>query len=238
MISAPATEDADLAAANRFLEDAAAEDVLSWTLDSYGPGVAFSCSFGGPSGIVILDMLARSGRLSEVEVYYLDTGLLFDETHQVRRELGRRYGFEAAVYVPSLSLDEQAAKHGDKLWEREPDVCCGIRRVLPNVEALSGKRAWITGIRRDQSSTRASTPVAQWDSRFGLAKVAPLATWSEEQIWDYIRRFDVPYNRLHDAGYPSLGCTVCTTAVDNGEDRRAGRWRGVDKLECGLHWRI
>ncbi len=238
MSSALAVEAPDLAAVSRRFESAAAEDVLTWALDSYAPDVAFSCSFGGPSGLVILDMLARSSRLDRVEVYYLDTGLLFDETHEVRRELERRYGFRAVEYAPALSLGEQAARHGDELWKHDPDACCGIRRVAPNAVALTGKRAWITGLRRDQSPTRAGTPIVEWNPRLGLAKIAPLATWAEGQVWDYIHRFAVPYNRLHDAGYPSLGCTVCTTAVGNGEHGRAGRWRGTGKIECGLHWRI
>ena len=218
------------------LQGLPAEEVLHEVVRAYAPDVALSCSFGGPSGMVLVDMLARSDLLDEVEVYYLDTGLLFRATHEVRERIEERYGFEATAFHPELSLTEQAALYGPSLWDRDPDTCCGIRKVGPNARALADKRAWITGVRRDQSAQRASTPTIEWNAKFGLVKVAPLSGWTETEIWDYIRQHDVPYNRLHDEGYPSLGCdTRCTSRPLPGESLRSGRWRGLSKTECGLH---
>ena len=228
--------EADLAQIASQLESESAETVLKEVVERFSPGVAVSCSFGGPSGLVIVDQLARMNLLDRVEVYYLDTGLLFSATHSVREEIERRYGFEATAYRPRLSLSQQASLHGNDLWDRDPDACCAIRKVAPNADALAGKSAWITGIRRDQFAGRIGTPVLAWNSKFSLMKVAPLRDWSEEKVWEYIRLHRVPYNPLHDDGYPSLGCnTVCTVKAGVGESLRAGRWRGRDKTECGLH---
>lgn len=136
---------------------------------------------------------------------------------------------------PVVSLDEQAAAYGPALWSREPDRCCALRKVEPLRRFLQGYRAWITGLRRQQSPTRAGTRPVEWDQRFGLVKVNPLFRWSRDEVWRYIRDHDVPYNPLHDRGYPSIGCWPCTTPVAPGEDERAGRWRGFHKTECGLH---
>ena len=234
-----ATVPTDLEAPTRRFESLPPEAILGQVVAAFAPAIAVSCSFGGPTGLVMVDMLSRQGLLADVEVYYLDTGLLFDATHELRREVEQRYGFAATAYTPRLTLEEQAREHGDSLWERDPNACCAIRKVVPNAEALANKRAWVTGVRRDQSERRAHTPIIEWNERLGLAKVAPLATWSEVQVWEYVERFDVPVNRLHAEGYPSLGCnTVCTSRVANGEDLRAGRWRGTDKTECGLHYSI
>ncbi len=228
----------ELESERRRLQAAAPEDVLRWTVANFAPDIALSCSFGGPSGLVLVDMLSRLGQLDRVEVYYIDTGLLFEATHRVRRAVERRYGITAVAYRPESSLDEQAAEHGAELWLRDPDRCCGLRKVGPNQAALRGKRAWIAGLRRDQAATRAATPSVQWSAGQQLVKVSPLAGWTEAQVWDYVRRHEVPYNELHDQDYPSLGCTVCTTPVAAGDDARSGRWRGQDKIECGLHSRI
>lgn len=228
--------EADVAQIASELESASAETVLKEVVERFSPGVAVSCSFGGPSGLVIVDQLARMNLLDRVEVYYLDTGLLFSATHSVREEIERRYGFEATAYQSRLTLAQQASLHGNDLWDRDPDACCAIRKVAPNTDALAGKSVWITGIRRDQSSGRIGTPVLAWNEKFRLMKVAPLRDWSEEKVWEYVRRHQVPYNALHDDGYPSLGCnTVCTVRRELGESLRAGRWRGHDKTECGLH---
>jgi phosphoadenosine phosphosulfate reductase len=134
-----------------------------------------------------------------------------------------------------LTPSEQAAKHGDALWASDPDACCAIRKVEPNERALAGKTAWISGIRRDQSKSRTAIEIVQWDEKFGLPKVNPLAAWTESQVWKYIIDNGVPYNELHDRNYPSIGCTHCTKPVMPGEDPRSGRWQGFDKTECGLH---
>ncbi len=223
----------ELAELNQRFAQASPEDVLRWAADRFSPDLSLSCSFGGASGMVLLDMVAKLKL--QVEVFYLDTGLLFLETYALRDEAERRYGIQPVAYRSSLSLVEQAERHGDELWLRDPDRCCYLRKVAPTERALRGKRAWISGIRRDQSSTRATVPHVGWDETFELWKVSPLADWTEDDVWSYIREHDVPVNKLHDDGYPSIGCMPCTRPVMPGEDLRAGRWSGTAKVECGLH---
>jgi phosphoadenosine phosphosulfate reductase len=137
---------------------------------------------------------------------------------------------------PGISVGLQAARYGEALWTRDPDRCCELRKVIPQRTALARYDAWITGLRRDQGSTRRATPVAQWDDAFGLAKFSPLAAWTEREVWQYISDHDVPVNQLHARGYPSIGCTHCTRALTAADDDvRAGRWSGFTKTECGLH---
>jgi phosphoadenosine phosphosulfate reductase len=168
-------------------------------------------------------------------VFYLDTEFLFPETYALVERAAQRYGIVPQPLRPALTAAQQAEQEGDRLWERDPDRCCAIRKIEPQRKALAGYGAWITGLRRDQVSTRRSTPVVSWDEKFGLAKIAPLATWTEQQTWNYIVAHDVPTNELHNVGYPSIGCTHCTRPVHMGEDARAGRWSGTAKTECGLH---
>ncbi len=222
-----------LAAASRELEGSSPQQILRWAAAEYQPGLALACSFGGPSGMVLLDMMMRIDR--SVEVFYIDTDFLFPETYRLRDIAAARYGFEPAGYMSLLTPAQQAAAYGDALWARDPDACCALRKVEPNRRALAGKRAWLSGIRRDQAKSRAETPVVQWDEKFGLVKVNPLAAWTESQVWKYILDNGVPYNELHDRGYPSIGCTHCTRPVAAGDDPRSGRWQGFDKTECGLH---
>lgn len=209
------------------------QECLRAAFEAYGDEAALSCSFGGPSGMALLDMAARIR--PGVCVVSLDTGFLFAETHDVMRRAAARYDFTLHVARPALSPEEQAEQHGERLWEHAPDLCCRLRKVEPMQAAMAGLKAWITGIRRDQSPTRRDTPVARWDEGFGLMKINPLAAWTERDVWAYIVENDVPYNALHDAGYPSIGCTHCTRAVRPGEGLRAGRWSGHGKTECGLH---
>lgn len=225
--------DKALAEASAALEGKEPQEILRWAAERYQPGLALACSFGGPSGMVLLDMMMRIDRT--VEVFYLDTNFLFPETYRLRDVAAEKYNFQPAGYLPLLTPAEQAAKHGDALWDRDPDACCAIRKVEPNARALAGKRAWISGIRRDQSETRAGVRIVEWDEKFGLVKVNPLAAWTEAQIWKYIVDKSVPYNELHDRDYPSIGCTYCTKSVRPGDDPRSGRWQGFDKTECGLH---
>ncbi len=228
--------ESDIAEIASQLEFASSEVVLREVVERFSPDVAMSCSFGGPSGLVMVDQLSRMNLLDRVEVYYLDTGLLFAATHEARERIERQYGFEATAYKPQWSLAQQADLHGEALWDHDPDACCAIRKVAPNADALADKLAWITGIRCDQSAGRAETPVVAWDQKLQLVKVAPLLDWSETQVWEYIVQHGVPYNRLHDDGYPSLGCdTGCTVRPGPSEPLRAGRWRGMNKTECGIH---
>jgi phosphoadenosine phosphosulfate reductase len=216
------------------LHDAGPEAILGWLFERYGDGVTLASAFGNTSDVVLMDMVARLR--PGTEVFYLDTDFLFPETYALIERAGAHWpGLELRKYRTPLTPEEQAALHGEALWERNPDQCCDIRKVQPIHEALAGKRAWITGIRRDQSPTRANAPAVQWDAKFGLAKANPLVNWSEKDAWAYIFKHGIPYNPLHDQGYPTLGCVQCTRAVAPGEDQRSGRWSGTGKLECGLH---
>ncbi|MGQ7279548.1 phosphoadenylyl-sulfate reductase [Brevibacillus thermoruber] len=214
------------------LENGRPEDALAWAVEQFGGRVALASSFGAED-VVLIDMLHKLAPATPV--FYLDTGLHFPETYAVRDRLRERYGIEFIRVLPKLTLAEQAEQYGDNLWEREPNLCCGLRKVEPLGGFLAGYDAWITGIRREQAPTRARAKKAEWDEKFQLVKVNPLADWSREQVWQYIREHGVPYNPLHDRNYPSIGCRVCTRPVRPGEDPRAGRWSGFDKTECGLH---
>jgi phosphoadenosine phosphosulfate reductase len=220
-------------AAARF-EGAEPEEVLRWALDRYGEGITLACSFGDTSGIVLMDMIERLR--PGTEVFYLDTDYLFTETYELIERSKQRWANLEIVPVHAMMTPEaQAAEHGAALWERQPDLCCDIRKVQPLHGHLDSKAAWITGLRRDQASTRTDTPAVLWDAKFGLAKINPLVGWDEKQSWAYIFAHNLPYNPLHDQNYPTLGCTNCTVAVAPGDDPRSGRWAGTGKIECGLH---
>lgn len=197
------------------------------------PNLAFACSFGAED-MVLLDMLMKVN--PNAKVFYLDTDVLFEETYRLRDTAIKKYGLPNLMRVATnVRLSKQAALYGDNLWERDPNLCCDIRKVQPLQQILSTLDGWVTGIRRGQAITRAHAQVFEVDQKFSLVKVNPLAFWSESRVWDYIRSHDVPYNPLHDQGYPSIGCIHCTQAVAPGEDARSGRWAGFNKTECGLH---
>jgi phosphoadenosine phosphosulfate reductase len=213
------------------LEDASAEETLGWALETFHPRMYIACSFQKTSSVTV-HMASRIN--PETRFFYLDTDVLFPETYATRDALQQRYGIRFHRYS-SMTLEQQAGLFGDRLWRRDPDACCGIRKVEPMRSALSAVDCWVSGIRRKDTQARANAPKFGWDKRFGLWKLNPLADWSEEQIWDYIREHEIPYNPLHDEGYPSIGCTHCTRKPAAGEDSRAGRWAGSEKTECGLH---
>jgi phosphoadenosine phosphosulfate reductase len=215
-------------------ERAEPQEILEWAVDTYGDRLALSASFGGAEGMALLDMLSRI--TDEVPVLTIDTGFLFRETVEFREEVMRRYKLPLRVLRPALSVEEQVALHGEGLRTCQPDLCCRIRKVEPLERALKDYEAWTTGIRREQTPQRAGTPILRYDGRFGAAKVAPLARWSTEQVWDYVRENDVPVNPLLHQGYLSIGCEPQTRPVQPGEDARAGRWSNSEKTECGLHW--
>jgi phosphoadenosine phosphosulfate reductase len=218
---------------DRRIDGAPPDGVMRWALETYRGGIALACSFGGATGAAALDMVARID--PTVPVYYLDTGLLFEETYALVERVRLRYGIDPIPVPALLTLEEQQAKYGPELWKRDPDACCHLRKVVPQGDFLKGYRAWISGIRRDQSPTRASAQPVEWDDRFGLVKINPFAHWDERQVWAYVMEHEVPYNELLDRGYPSIGCVPCTRALAAGEDARAGRWSGFVKTECGLH---
>jgi phosphoadenosine phosphosulfate reductase len=208
------------------------EAVLRWAVEEFGPDVALATGFGA-EGCVLVSMLSAIS--PGTRIFYLDTDLLFPETYALRDQLEARYGVRFERRATRLSIGEQSAEYGERLWERQPDLCCRLRKVEPLREMLSGLRAWVTAIRRDQSPARAHIRIVERDEKFGLIKINPLAAWDSREVWDYIAKYDVPYNPLHDHGYTSIGCAPCTTPVRIGEDTRAGRWRGTGKTECGLH---
>ena len=222
----------ELGAVALTLEAAEPVDVLRWAVERYGPRLTFATGFG-PEGCVLIDLIARHNL--PIDVFTLDTGFLFPETQELWTQLEDRYGVTIRGVRPVQSVQQQAATHGDKLWERSPDQCCTMRKVFPLRAELERADAWITAIRREQTPERASAMTVEWDQKFKIAKINPLVGWSRADVWSYLESHDVPYNRLHDQGYPSIGCTHCTTAVRDGEDERAGRWRGIVKTECGLH---
>ncbi len=208
-------------------------EVLRRVFAEYGRDAALSCSFGGTSGMVLVDMAAKV--FPDVRVVTLDTDFLFPETYDLITRVEAKYGITVERVKTAVTPAAQAEQYGDELWARDPDACCNIRKVEPMREAMAGLKAWITGIRRDQSATRANTPVARWDPKFSLVKFAPLAAWTERDVWTYIVVNEVPYNPLHDQGYASIGCTHCTKPIQIGQDLRDGRWAGTGKTECGLH---
>ncbi len=209
-----------------------ADELLRWGLTRFHPKVAIASGFGA-EGVVLID-LAWQVR-PDIRVFTLDTDFLFAETYELIEKIERRYGIRVERCRPALTSEEQARIHGEALWSRNPDHCCELRKVQPLQKKLCELEAWVTGIRREQTPTRANAHKLEWDARFGLVKLNPLADWSWTQVWDYIRAHEVAYNPLHDRNYPSLGCAQCTRPIQPGEDLRAGRWPGFTKIECGLH---
>ncbi len=205
---------------------------LRWALQTFGDRVAVSSAFGA-EGVTVTDMASRLG--VRFRLFTLDTEFLFPETYSLMEAIERRYGITIERIYPQLSPEEQDRLHGPHLWERDPDQCCRLRKVEPLRQHLRTLNAWITSIRRDQTSARAHARRIEWDASFGLIKINPIVDWTSAQVWDYIYRYDVPFNPLHQQNYPTIGCTHCTRAVSAGEDPRAGRWPGFAKTECGLH---
>jgi phosphoadenosine phosphosulfate reductase len=217
---------------NKHFQNQPPEALLTWATQTFHPRLALTCSFSGPSGMVLLDMVVRSGL--DMTVIFLDTDLLFPETYELAALAEQRYGIPIQRRRPALSLEEQDRQEGPHLYARDPDRCCHLRKVTPLTETLRNYDAWISGIRRDQSNTRATVHLLEWNTRHNLVKINPLAFWSDRQVWTYIHTHRVPYNPLLDQGYPSIGCTPCTRPA-SASNPRAGRWVGFAKTECGLH---
>lgn len=224
---------ANLDALNRRFESAHPRDILRWGLTLYGDDIVLATGFG-PSGVVLMHMVSQLR--PDTPVFYLHTSLLFEETLELRDKLIERLGLRFTAVYPALSLRRQAQEHGSDLWESDANACCAIRKVDPLRRYLRDKKAWIAGIRRDQGPTRASAPIVHWDHANQLVKLNPLANWNRSQVWKYISAHELPYNDLHDRGYPSVGCLPCTQPVHGlVTDERAGRWAGTAKTECGIH---
>lgn len=214
------------------LENATPEEIIAFAVETF-PNLTFACSFGAED-VVLVDMLQKIS--PKTDIFYLDTDFHFKETYETRDRMVERYpGIPFVKVKPEITPEEQAAQFGEELWKSDANACCNIRKVKPLTNILSKYEAWITGIRRDQAPTRANSKKIEYDTKFGLVKFNPIAHWTNEDVWNYIRENDVIYNPLHDQNYPSIGCEQCTRKVMPGEDPRAGRWSGQEKTECGLH---
>jgi phosphoadenosine phosphosulfate reductase len=213
------------------IEALPAEDVLRWAADEWGEKLCLTCSWQKQSSVLV--HMAADLEL-DVDVIELDTHLFFKETYETRDRLVERYGLNL-IAPEIITVAEQHKREGPNLWERDPDRCCHIRKVEPLIRVLEPYDAWVSGIRRDQSPSRAGVAKAERSERYGVWKIQPLADWSEKDVWRYIVANHIPYNPLHDVGYRSIGCIPCTRPTRPDEEERAGRWAGADKLECGIH---
>lgn len=214
------------------LESATPQAILRWAIDRFAPRFTMATAFG-PEGMTIIHMLSEIA--PETPIFNLDTGYQFQETLELRERVKERYGIEVELKRPALSVAEYEAVNGGPVYKTDPNRCCFDRKLSVLHEAARGYYAWASAIRRDQSPDRAKAPIVGWDRKFQLVKVSPLANWTKKQVWSLITSAEIPYNPLHDQGFPSVGCQPCTRAVLQGEDERAGRWSGFKKTECGLH---
>jgi phosphoadenosine phosphosulfate reductase len=221
-----------IAAANAALGDRSPQVVLRWAVETFHPRLTMATAFGA-EGCCLIHMLAEIE--PTVRLFNLDTGYQFNETLKLRERIKERYGIAVEMVRPDRTVAEYEAQHGGPLYVHRPDQCCHDRKILPLRRAVVGYDAWISAIRRDQTTHRAAAGVVQWDAKFNLVKVNPLLGWTKKDVWAFVLQNDVPYNPLHDQGYPSIGCWPCTRAVEDGEDERAGRWAESAKKECGLH---
>jgi phosphoadenosine phosphosulfate reductase len=214
----------------------ASEDILAWAAGRFGARAAIGTSFQG-AGLVMMHLVRQAGL--SFPVFTLDTGLLFPETLELKRRLEDFYGWPIESVHPDLTLEQQAEAQGPALWSRDPDLCCTMRKVLPLQSRLRQLDCWITGLRRNQSESRAGIGFIELytlgQNTGDIVKLNPMANWSREAIWDYIHQHKIPYNPLHDQGYRSIGCMTCTRKTGQGESERAGRWTGFKKVECGIH---
>ena len=222
---------------NEKFQDEPTQGILAWAWQRFGERAAIGTSFQG-AGLVMIH-LARQVNLP-LSVFTLDTGLLFPETLALKRRLEDFWGISIASLAPDLTVEEQADINGPELWKRNPDLCCTIRKVLPLRDKLYDLDCWITGLRRQQSDARADIGIIElygFDEAEGrdIVKLNPMANWTRESIWEFIREHKIPYNPLHDQGYRSIGCQPCTGKTAQGANERAGRWTGFNKVECGIH---
>lgn len=232
----PATRmsDEEITAASHELAAATPQEVLRWAAARFHPRLLMATAFGA-EGCCILHVLAEIE--PAVTVINLDTGYQFPQTLALRERIKDRYGIEVVYVRPEQTVAEYEAEHGGPLYGHRPDQCCHDRKILPLRRAMAeyDPLAWISAIRKDQTADRGRADVVQWDAQFNVVKVNPLLNWTKKDVWKFVTAHDVPYNPLHDEGYPSIGCRPCTRAVQPGEDERAGRWAGKVKKECGLH---
>lgn len=217
---------------SRRLETAQPDEIIAWAVENYFPKLTMATAFG-PEGCVILYFLSKIE--PRTPVFNLDTGYQFQETLELRDRIAAKYGIEVELKRPETTIAQYEALNGGPVYKTDPERCCFERKVKVLRQAAVGYDAWMSGIRRDQSPDRAKAPIIGWDKKFNLVKISPLANWSKKDVWKLIVQEEIPYNPLHDQGFPSIGCWPCTRAVKEGEDERAGRWSGTAKIECGLH---
>jgi phosphoadenosine phosphosulfate reductase len=218
----PIPDLSELADVSAMLEAAPSTEIVSWAWDRYGDDLVLAASF---QDCVLIDLAAQVA--PEIEVVFLDTQYHFAETLWYVDEIRRRYDLNLRVMEPEIPPDN--------LWQRDPDGCCALRKVEPLARALEGKAAWMTGLRRDEAPTRANAPIVSYDVGRGLVKVNPIATWTDLDVQGYVQDRGLPVHPLADRGFTSIGCWPCTRPVGDGDEARAGRWAGTDKIECGLH---
>ncbi len=223
-----------LAAANDLLAHASPQEVLAWAVKRFHPKLLMATAFGA-EGCAIIHMLSKIE--PGVTFINLDTGYQFPETLAVRERIKAELGIEVELVQPELSVGDYERLHRGPLHARDTTQCCHDRKVVPLRDAMArhAPLSWISAIRKDQTTDRGAAAVVQWDKKFGLVKVNPLLNWTKKEVWAYVVKHDVPYNELHDRGYPSVGCWPCTRPVGEGDDDRSGRWAGTAKKECGLH---
>ena len=213
------------------------EEILRWAWDEFGARAAIGTSFQG-AGLVMIHLARREGL--NFPVFTLDTGLLFPETLQLKDRLEDFFEITIESLAPDLTLEQQEKALGPELWKSDPDLCCATRKVVPLQGKLAELDCWITGMRREQSESRATVEYVElytFDPQTGreIVKLNPMAAWSRQAVWDYLHKQGIPYNPLHDQGYRSIGCQPCTSKIADSQNERAGRWTGFNKVECGIH---
>ena len=228
---------AEVQSLNREFQDGDTEKILRWAWGRFGLKAGIGTSFQG-AGLVMIDLARKSGL--DFPIFTIDTGYLFPETVELKSRLEKFFGKTIEALVPDLSVDQQDASFGAELWKRDPDMCCTMRKVVPLQSKLADLDCWITGLRREQSDTRADIAFIElytFDPNTGreIVKLNPMAAWSRKAVWDYLKANNVPYNPLHDQGYKSIGCLPCTAKASDPQNERAGRWTGFNKVECGIH---
>ena len=227
----------DIQALNERFNQSSTEEILRWAWETFGERAAIGTSFQG-AGLVMIDLAHKNGLA--FPVFTLDTGLLFPETIELKSRLEQFFGIQIEAVEPDLSVEKQNEVHGPELWQSNPDACCTMRKVLPLQGKLGELDCWITGLRRQQSDTRAGIGIIElyaFDTanHRDIVKLNPMASWSREAVWEHLHKNKIPYNPLHDQGYRSIGCQPCTSKSAGGENERAGRWTGFNKVECGIH---
>jgi phosphoadenosine phosphosulfate reductase len=230
----------DYSEVNTWAEEATPQQILRWAVEKYGDKLTLATAFGA-EGCVILHMLAKIRDDIGVypDVFNLDTGYQFGQTLALKSQIEKKYDIKIRAVQPDAGIEAAEARSkseaGVPLYKSSPNDCCYWRKVVPLKGAVAGFEAWVTAVRRDQTPERAKMAIVGPDAQFPLVKINPLAKWSKQDVWDYIRANDVPYNPLHDQNFPSIGCWPCTRPVAAGQGDREGRWAGTEKKECGIH---